>query len=83
MLRWRVSVVRDEPRGKPSGFAGGIDPIRGLDFWADGCTRRYRLKHIVVECRFPEIVCMMPRCIAYALQKGHRSGKKQPIYSGK
>jgi hypothetical protein len=81
-MPWRIGVVRKEARGNFSGFARAIDPIRGRGYAAEDCIRHYRLIHIVVECRFLVIVCMMPRCTAYAVQLENRSGKKQPIYIG-
>jgi hypothetical protein len=73
--------VREESRGDLCGFAGGIDPIRGRDLVAEVCIRPRRLKHSVAKYRLTVIVCMMPRCAAYAVQQEYRSGKKQPTYA--
>jgi hypothetical protein len=64
------------------GFAGCTDPIRSQDLGSDGCIRQHGLKYVVVEYRLIDVVCMMPRCTAYAVQDEHRSGKKQPMYTG-
>jgi hypothetical protein len=60
------------------GFSGCTDPIRGQDLGADGCIRPHGPKYVAVEYRLNDVVCMMPRCTAYAVQDQHRFGKKQP-----